>query len=446
MKVESQPTPASRNVTPDVRSSTAIEEFIRSENAGAVLLFVATVVALAWANSSQSASYFAFWRRDLGVTLGGISFAMDLRHWIDDGLMSVFFLVVGLEIKREIVKGELSSWNQAALPAIAAIGGMLVPAVIYFALNRYGEAVRGWAIPMATDIGFALGALALLGRRIPSTLRVFLLALAIIDDLGAILVIAIFYTQHISPWAIGIALVLFAVLAAISSRVREPVIYVLLSLAFWAAVLKSGVHPTIAGVALGLLVPVKPRCEISGVIPYARRLLEKLLLALQSGEREMAAVTLSQLQTLMHATESPAERLERRLHPWVSFVILPVFALVNAGIMITADEFRSAIVSPAALGIFLGLTVGKLAGVAGSSFLAVRLGLAPMPDGTHGHHLVGVGMITGIGFTIALFVSGLAFETESLQSAAKMAILAASLVSGLLGYTYLRLVYRRIGA
>jgi NhaA family Na+:H+ antiporter len=210
--------------------------------------------------------------------------------------------------------------------------------------------------------------------------------------------------------------------------------------------LKSGIHPTIAGVILGLLVPVAPRFEPSEAIPYARQLLEKLRLALQGGQRETAEVTLSELQSLIQDTESPAERLEKRLHRWVSFVILPVFALVNAGIVISPGDLRAAIFAPPALGIFLGLTVGKLAGVAGFSFLAVKLRLAPMPKGTHGRHLVGVGMLTGIGFTIALFVSGLAFETENLESIAKMAILAASLVAGVLGYTYLRLVYRRASA
>lgn len=442
MIMEPVPLTPSRESAPEVRSLTAIEEFIRSESAGAVLLLVATVFALAWANSSQSASYFALWKRPLGMNLGGRSFAMDLGHWIDDGLMSLFFLVVGLEIKREIVKGELSSRRQAALPAIAALGGMVVPAAIYFALNRYGEAARGWAIPMATDIGFAVGALALLGKRIPSSLRVFMLALAIVDDLGAILVIALFYTQHISVWAIAIALTILAVLVALSLRVQKTAIYVILGLAFWAAVLKSGVHATIAGVILGLLVPLKPRYEISEMVPRARWLLEKLRLALQNRQEQTAEVTLSELQTLTHDTESMAERLEKGLLPWVSFFILPLFALANAGIVLSAGQFRAAILSPTAIGIFLGLTIGKVVGVTGFSFVAVKLRLADMAEGANWHHFVGVGMLAGIGFTIALFVSGLAFVTEDFVSTARMAILFASLVSGVLGYTYLRLVCR----
>ena len=375
--------------------------------------------------------------------MGGRSIAMDLGHWIDDGLMSLFFLVVGLEIKREILKGELSSRRTAALPAIAALGGMLVPAAIYFALNRHGEAARGWAIPMATDIGFAVGALALLGKRLPSSLRVFLLALAIVDDLGAILVIAIFYTQHISLWAIGIALSIFVVLVAVSSRVQKLSIYVILGVAFWAAVLKSGVHATIAGVVLGLLVPIEPRYAPSEIIPRARRLLERLRLTLQNHERETAEATLTELQTLTHATQSMAERLERSLLPWVSFLILPLFALASAGIVLSGGQFRMALTSPSAIGIFLGLTVGKVVGVAGFSFLGVKLRMASMAEGANWHHIVGVGMLAGIGFTIALFVSGLAFATEELEETAKMAILLASLVSGILGYTYLRLVHRR---
>jgi Na+:H+ antiporter, NhaA family len=269
-----------------------------------------------------------------------------------------------------------------------------------------------------------------------------MLAVAIVDDLGAIVVIALFYTQHISVWAIGLAMSLLAVLVALFFRVQKTVIFVVLSLAFWAAVLMSGVHATIAGVILGLLVPTNPRYETSEMIPRARWLLEKLRLALQHRQKETAEVTLSELQTLTHATESMAERLEKGLHPWVSFVILPLFALANAGIVLSAGQFLAAIHSPSAIGIFLGLTVGKVAGVTGFSLVAVKLRLVTMAEGANWHHFVGVGMLAGIRFTIALFVSGLAFATEDLVSTARMAILFASLVSGVLGYTYLRLVHR----
>jgi Na+:H+ antiporter, NhaA family len=437
------PPPTEGESVPKIRSLTTTEEFIKSESAGAILLLVAAVLALVWANSSYSASYFALWKRSIGLSLGGVSFAMDLGHWIDDGLMSIFFLVVGLEIKREILQGELSSWRRAALPAMAALGGMVVPAAIYFALNRHGEAARGWAIPMATDIGFAVGVLALLGKRIPSSLRVFMLALAIIDDVGAILVIALFYTQHISVAALGIALVVLAVLLAFSFRAPNTAIYVILGLVFWVAVLKSGVHATIAGVILGFLAPLKPRYAAGEMIPLARRLLEKLGLALQNRQEETAEVALSELQTLTHGTESMAGRLEKGLHPWVSFGILPLFALANAGIVLSAAQIQAAIISPAAIGIFLGLVVGKVIGVAGFSFLAVRLRLSVMSEGANWHHLIGAGMLAGIGFTVALFVSGLAFTEQDLELTARMAILFASLVSGIMGYTYLRFVPRR---
>ena len=444
--MELVPSSADREGAPDIRSLTAIEEFIKSESAGAILLLVATALALLWANSSYSASYFAFWKRPLGINLGGFSLSMDLGDWIDDVLMSIFFLVVGLEIKREIVQGELSSWRRAALPAIAAVGGMVVPAVIYFGLNRHGDAARGWAVPMATDIGFAVGVLALLGKKIPSSLRVFLLALAIIDDLGAIVVIALFYTQDISVEATAIALGLLAVLVVLPRRVSNTAIYLILGLAFWVAVKKSGIHVTIAGAILGFLAPFEPRYEAGEIIPRTRRLLEKLGLALHDRQTVTAEVTLSELQVLAQGTESLAGRLEKGLHPWVSFGILPLFALANAGIVLSASQIQAAIVSPAAIGIFLGLVVGKVIGVAGSSFLAVRFRLAVMAEGATWNHFIGAGMLAGIGFTVALFVSGLAFATQDLQSTARMAILFASLVSGVLGYTWLRFVHSRASA
>ncbi len=436
------PSLAEREGPPAVRSLSAVEEFIKSESAGAILLLIATVFALVWANSSHSASYFAFWSYPIGLNFGGVSFAMDLHHCINDGLMSLFFFVVGLEIKREMKKGELSSLGRAALPAIAALGGMLVPAAIYYLLNRHGEAARGWAIPMATDIGFAVGVLGLLGKRIPSSLRIFLLALAIVDDVGAILVIAFFYTDYISAGAIGVALGLLVVLVALSRWVPKTAIYLIFGLAFWVAVLKSGVHATIAGVILGLLTPMKPRYEISEMIPRARRLLDKLCFAVQDGQDETAEVTLSELQTLTYGTESMGESIEKSLHPWVSFMILPLFALANAGVALSVSELGAAVRSQSAIGIFLGLVIGKIVGVGGFSFLAVKFRLATMAEDTNWHHFIGAGMLAGIGFTVALFVSTLAFETDELESTAKIAILIASVVSGVLGYIYLRLTYR----
>jgi NhaA family Na+:H+ antiporter len=442
IRMEIIPSPDEREDSRPVRSFSAVEEFIKSESAGAILLLIATIFALIWANSSYSASYFAFWSYPIGWNVGGVSFATDLHHCINDGLMSLFFFVVGLEIKREMKKGELSSTGRAALPAIAALGGMLVPAAIYFLLNRHGEAARGWAIPMATDIGFAIGVLGLLGKRIPSSLRIFLLALAIVDDVGAILVIALFYTDYISAGAIGVAVALLAVLFVLSRWVPKTAIFLIFGVAFWVAILMSGVHATIAGVILGLVTPLKPQYEASEMISHARRLLDKLHFALQDRQDETAEVTLRELQALAHGTESMGERLEESLHPWVSFMILPLFALANAGVALSISELGAAMRSQSAIGIFLGLVVGKIIGVVGFSFLAVKFRFATMAEDTNWHHFIGAGMLAGIGFTVALFVSTLAFENDELESTAKIAIMIASLVSGVLGYIYLRLTHR----
>lgn len=387
---------------PARNSFSMFEEFVHSEVSGAVLLFVATLLALLWANSAWHASYTWFWKLPLGLDFRGHRVGLELRHWIDDGLMAVFFFVVGLEIKREFVKGELASLRQAALPILAAAGGMIVPAGIYLLFNSTPLTSHGWGIPMATDIAFALGVLALLGKRILPSLRVFLLALAIADDVGAILVIAIFYTEKISLIALGAAVVLAAVLALLARRVNSAALYLAVGVLLWVAVLKSGVHPTIAGVVLGLLAPLRPAT------------------ANDSG--------------------SMAERFERGFHPWVSFLVLPLFALANAGVALNTGQLRAAFADPVAVGIFLGLVIGKPAGVISFSFLAVRCRVATLAEGLTWRGLAGAGLLAGIGFTVALFISGLAFANDAFTDAAKVAILAASVVAGALGYAFLRFV------
>jgi NhaA family Na+:H+ antiporter len=416
---------------------TMLERFVHSETSGSILLFGATVVALVWANSPWSSSYFAIWK--LPLNLGGRSlFSMDLHHWIDDGLMVLFFLVVGLEIKREIVKGELSSFRQAALPIMAALGGMILPAVIYFALNRSGVGARGWGIPMATDIGFALGVLALLGKRIPSSLRVFMLALAIVDDVGAILVIAFFYTPQISISALAMAGGLLALLVVIAIR-RGPIsVYVVVGFFFWAAVLSSGVHATIAGVILGLVAPITPKWRPEELADNAEPLLSTFRSQIMSKDKLAAEATLTQMDQLLRGSDSLAERLERSIHPWVSFLILPLFALASAGVALSTEQLKLAIFSPLALGVFLGLVVGKAVGIALFSFVAVRSKIAAMTDGLTWSGIVGVGILAGVGFTVALFISGLSFEDEKLVATSKVAVIAASLAAGFIGYTYLR--------
>jgi NhaA family Na+:H+ antiporter len=415
-----------------------LERFVHDETSGSVLLFGATVAALVWANSPWSASYFALWK--VPLSLGRRPFlSMDLHHWIDDGLMALFFLVVGLEIKREIVKGELSSFRQAALPIVAALGGMILPALVYFALNRSGLGARGWGIPMATDIGFALGVLALLGKRIPSSLRVFMLALAIVDDVGAILVIAFFYTPTISLPALATAGGLLALLTVVAMR-RAPIsAYLVVGFFFWAAVLSSGVHATIAGVILGLVAPIKPKFRPEELAEGAEPLLRNFQAQILRKDKSSAEATLNALDQLLRGTDSIAERLERTLHPWVCFLVLPLFALASAGVPLSIEQLQPAFSSPIALGVFLGLVVGKVAGITAFSFLAVQSKIAGMADGLTWAGITGVAILAGVGFTVALFISGLSFGDQSSVATAKLAVLAASLAAGTIGYFYLRL-------
>ena len=423
------------------RPRSMLERFVHSATSGSVLLFGATVVALVWANSPWSGSYFAIWKFPLNVGRRPL-FSMDLHHWIDDGLMVLFFLVVGLEIKREIVKGELSSFKRAALPIMAALGGMILPALIYFALNRSGAGAPGWGIPMATDIGFALGVLALLGKRIPSSLRVFMLALAIVDDVGAILVIAFFYTPQISLSALAVAGVLLVVLVAVAVRPATTSVYVVVGFFFWAAVLSSGVHATIAGVILGLLAPIKPKFRPEELADAAEPLLRSFRSQISGQDRSSAEATLTELDGLLRGTDSIAERLERSVHPWVCFFVLPLFALASAGVALSTEQLKLASSSHIALGIFLGLLLGKSVGIITFSYLAVRTKIAVMAEGLTWAGIAGVGILAGLGFTVALFISGLSFEEESMVAAAKVAVLAASLAAGSIGYIYLRLTLK----
>jgi Na+:H+ antiporter, NhaA family len=364
--------------------------------------------------------------------------SMDLHHWIDDGLMVLFFLVVGLEIKREIVKGELSSFRQAALPIMAALGGMIIPAILYLTLNRSGPGARGWGIPMATDIGFAMGVLALLGKRIPSSLRVFMLALAIVDDVGAILVIAFFYTPKISLSALAVASGLLLLLVVIAMRQAPISVFLVVGICFWAAVLSSGVHATIAGVILGLIAPIQPKFPPEDLAESAELLLTSFRAQILSQDKVSAEATLSELDQLLRGTDSIAERLERSVHPWVCYLVLPLFALASAGVNLSAEKLTLAISSPIALGIVLGLVVGKAVGITAFSFLAVQSKIAGMAEGLTWAGIAGVGILAGVGFTVALFISSLSFGDETLVATAKVAVLAASLAAGLIGYFYLR--------
>lgn len=420
----------------------SLREFIHDEAFGGILLLACALVALLWANSPWGATYDLFWSTEL--TLGTVHYHLteSLRHWVNDGLMAFFFFVVGLEIKREVLVGELASPRNAALPALAALGGAIAPAVIYVGLNRGTPGVDGWGIPMATDIAFALGVLALLGRRIPAGLTVFLTALAIVDDLLAVLVIAIFYTEAVQWQALGLAaLILIVLIAANRLGVRQPVVYALLGIALWAAVFESGIHATIAGVLLALTIPASTRIDPDAFVARGRALLAAFE---RSGEHGESILTngprqeaLAELEDVVEGAGAPLQRLEHVLHPWVAFAIVPLFALANAGVRFEGD-FGAALGNQVTLGVIFGLVVGKQVGVTLATWVVVRLGVADLPEGVTWRHIYGAGWLAGIGFTMALFVADLAFEGwEENLIASKLGILVASVIAGVGGWLIL---------
>ncbi|NOZ26142.1 MAG: Na+/H+ antiporter NhaA [Nitrospirae bacterium] len=381
-----------------------IEEFIERESTGGILLILVTVFALILSNTSWSGWYESLLHLPVGIHIGTLRLDKSLYHWVNDGLMAVFFLLIGLEVKREILEGHLSSLGQVALPGIAAVGGMAVPAVIYLVFNHDNPvAVNGWAIPTATDIAFALGVLSLLGKRVPVSLKLFLMALAIIDDLGAIVIIAIFYTAELSTLSIAVAAAALSVLILINRLgVTKKAAYFIVGSILWVSVLKSGVHATLAGVILAFTIPLKARGEDGRPV-------------------------------------SPSKEIEHDLHFWVAFLILPLFAFVNAGVNVTQISL-SQMSGPVPLGIILGLFLGKQLGVFCFSWAAIRLGIAGLPKDSNWVQFYGVSILTGIGFTMSLFIGSLAFEDARVfQYTDKLAILAGSFMSGVAGYLILRL-------
>ena len=414
-----------------------LQEYLREETASALLLFGATVVALLWANSPWRESYEQFWTTELGLRVGSLSILEDLRHWVNDGLMTLFFLVVGLEIKRELSTGELRDPRAAAVPVIAAIGGMVVPALIYAALNAGADGAEGWGIPMATDIAFALGVLTLAARSAPASLKPFLLTLAIVDDIGAITVIALFYTDDLNPGALLIAIGLLALIVVLQRiEIRAAVVYVGIGIGVWLAVLESGVHPTIAGVALGLLTPAVPFQRPRAVSEEAHRVADETVDDPYPPDAD--APHWLRLATLSREAVSPLARVEAGLHPWTSSAIVPLFALANAGLVLSREVVVEAAGSAVTLGIVLGLVIGKLVGITLATELAVRAKIGRMPEGAGRRHLVGVASVAGIGFTVSLFVTELAFPTGPLGDPAKVGVLAASVLAGVLAFTILR--------
>jgi Na+/H+ antiporter NhaA len=408
-----------------------LQRFLRTEAGSASLLLAATLVALVWANSPLSDVYEDLWHTELAITLGDGELREDLRHWVNDGLMVFFFFVVGLEIRRELAMGELTERGRAAIPAVAALAGMVVPALVYTAVNAGGEGARGWGIVMATDIAFVIGLLALLGPRCPSSLRVFLLTLAIIDDIGAILVIAVFYSSGIDVVALAVAVALVPVIFVINRvQIWRGPAYLIAGLALWIAMFQSGVHPTIAGVLLGVLVAVHPPRR--GAVERAARLSRSFRQAPTPQSARSAALGVAD-------AVSPNERLAALLHPWSSYVIVPIFALANAGVAIDGDMIDRALGSAITLGVIAGLVGGKLLGIWLASTAAARARLGRLPDGVDGRALAGGAALAGIGFTVALFITDLAFEDQGLQEEAKVGVLVASLLAAVVAAGLFRL-------
>lgn len=407
-----------------------LQEFLHTEAGGAILLLAATAVALVWANSPLSGSYEDLWSTKLTISVGGGEISEDLRHWVNDGLMVFFFYVVGLEIRREFSMGELTDKREAAIPALAALAGMVVPALVYVAFNLGTDAVKGWGIVMATDIAFVLGALALLGPRCPGPLRVFLLTLAIIDDIGAITVIAIFYSESIEvAYLLAAAGILGAILLLRPVRAWRGPAYFVAGLALWVAMLKSGVHPTIAGVLLGMLTAVHPP---------EREAVERAARATRSFRQSPSASAGRSAVLEVGGALSANERLQESIHPWTSYVIIPLFALANAGVELSGTALSAALGSAVTLGIIGGLVVGKLAGITIASLLGVRAGLGTLPRGVSTRHLMGGASLAGIGFTVSLFVTDLAFDDPAIQAEAKVGVLAASALAAAIGYGFFR--------
>lgn len=415
--------------------SDAARRFLGTESGSAVLLVGAAVVALLWAN--LGAGYETFWHTPLAVSFGGSALDLDLRHWVNDGLMVLFFLSVGLEIARETTLGELRGFRALAAPAAAALGGLVVPALFFLALNAGGEAAGAWGIAISTDTAVMLGVLALLGPRCPDQLRVFLLALAIVDDIGAVLAIALFYTDEVDLLALLVAVALLAVLLALRwVRFWRTPFYAVVGILCWVAVLRSGVHPSVVGVALGLLVNA-----------YAPRRTE-MVEAVRIGKNFLLDPTPERARTaraVAVAAVSPNERLQQAIQPWSSYVIVPLFVLANAGVVLSSETLSAAATSMLTWGIVLGLVVGKPIGVAAATWIALRTGLGRVPDTLHWGQLMGGAALSGIGFTVALFVTELALTDELLVAEAKIGILTGSVLAALSGWLVFRLAGERGG-
>ncbi len=428
---------------------TPFEEFIHRQTTSGLLLMSTAVIALILANTSFLEPYLHFIHTQISLNIADWKIEMSLNHWVNDGLMALFFFVVGLELKRELLVGELANIRNAILPIAAAIGGMVAPALIYFAFNPSGYEANGWGIPMATDIAFAIGALALLASRVPKALITFLVALAIVDDLGAVLVIAIFYTESISLVPLAIAGGVFALLIMLNmSGIRKTMPYFLLAIILWYALYKSGVHATLAGILGALSVPATPKYNPEKFSNYIKELMQKFDGSHQSNESIMTNDKLRSVVRTMengiHDVQAPLQQLEHKWHLPVAYLIIPVFALVNAGIPIDLSTLSETVSNPVMLGVSMGLVLGKFIGITGACWIVLKLGISELPKNTSFSQIAGVSLLAGIGFTMSIFVAQLGFaHDEELLLMAKTGILFASLFAGFSGYLWLFLVSKK---
>ena len=425
------------------RVLTPFEEFIHRQTTSGLLLMGSAIIALLLANSIFADSYLHWIHMPVGLSVGGWSINMSLHHWVNDGLMALFFFVVGLELKREIMVGELSDLRQAALPVIAAIGGMLVPALIYFAFNPNGDASRGWGVPMATDIAFAVGALVLLAGRVPKALITFLVALAIADDLGAVLVIAIFYTQELAiKWLIASALLVFLLLSFNFGGIRKVMPYFLVAVLLWYALLQSGVHATLAGILGAFTVPARSKYDPRFFTDLISRQIERFVASRQQDDslltNEKLYAVVQNLEESVRGVQTPLQRLEHIWHMPVAFIVIPIFAIFNAGIPMQSGSMQEAFSHPVMLGVMFGLLFGKFIGITGACWIALRLGIGQLPAGTRFSQIAGVSVLGGIGFTMSIFIAELGFADQpEYLLMAKSGVLAASVLAGIIGFIWL---------
>jgi len=426
------------------RVLTPLEEFIHQQTTSSVLLMICAVIALGIANSAWGEHFMHILHEEMALVIVGHRFHTSLLHWINDGLMAFFFLIIGLELKRELLVGELADWRKALLPLLAAVGGMAVPAGFYYVMNPEGVAAMGWGIPMATDIAFAVGAISLLGNRAPKSLVTFLIALAIVDDLGAVAVIAVFYTEQLNYTALVWCGGLIALLIAMNlGGIRQVTPYLAVGGFLWWAMLGSGIHATITGIILAFCIPIFPKYNPEHFIQQVRGLSQQMKKSLKFNPNIMLNDQLrAQVVALERGVElvqAPAQRLEHSLHVYVTYLVIPIFALANASIPIDFGNLQGQLMNPVAMGVIGGLVLGKLLGIAGFTWLAVKLGGIALPEGLQMRHVIGVGLLGGIGFTMSIFVADLGFaqHPETLLQA-KSGILVASLISGIGGYLWLR--------